>query len=81
MTPAFWDQNGGVKHYGDTTGLRSDPGHPLASPGTLKLQLANIPVRHYQLVKCEKTIPEDELMFLLSKNGFVGGFRFKVEKI
>ena len=47
---------------------------------TLKLAIIHT-VRNYNLVKCEKTVPEDELMFSFSKNGFVGGINFKVEKI
>ena len=47
---------------------------------TLKLAIIHT-VKNYNLVKCEETTAEDKLMFSFSKNGFVGGIKFKVEKI
>ena len=47
---------------------------------TLKLAIIHT-VRNYNLVQCQDTVPEDKLMFSFSKNGFVGGIKFKVEKI
>ena len=47
---------------------------------TLKLAVIHT-VRNYNLVKSDKTVGEDELMFSFTKNGFVGGINFKVEKI
>ena len=47
---------------------------------TLKLAVIHT-VRNYNLVKAEDTTAEDKLLFSFSKNGFVGGIKFKVEKI
>ena len=47
---------------------------------TLKLAVIHT-VKNYNLVKAEDTTAEDKLFFSFSKNGFVGGIKFKVEKI
>ena len=47
---------------------------------TLKIAIIHT-VRKFKLVKCEETTDEDKLIFSLIKNGFVGGIKFKVEKL
>jgi len=47
---------------------------------TLKIAIIHT-VRKFKLVKCDETVEEDKLMFSLIKNGFIGGFKFRVEKI
>ena len=47
---------------------------------TLKLAIIHT-VRTFKLVKCAETTDEDKLFFSIQKNGFVGGIKFKVEKI
>ena len=38
-------------------------------------------LRNFRLVKCPETTEENELTFSLAENGFVGGFKFKVEEL
>ena len=47
---------------------------------TLKLAVIHT-MKNYNLVKAEDTTAEDKLLFSFSKNSFVGGIKFKVEKI
>ena len=47
---------------------------------TLKIAIIHT-VRNFRLVKCSETTKEEDLKFSLAENGFVGGFKFKVEKL
>ena len=47
---------------------------------TLKIAIVHT-VRNFRLVKCEETTKEEDLTFSLAENGFVGGFKFKVEDL
>jgi len=47
---------------------------------TLKIALIHT-VRHFRLLKCSETTKEEDLNFSIGINGFVGGFKFKVEMI
>ena len=47
---------------------------------TLKIAVVHT-VRNFRLVKCSETVKEEDLNFSIAVNGFVGGFKFKVETI
>merc|ERR1711953_398411 len=47
---------------------------------TLKIAIIHT-VRNFRLVKCSETTKEDALNFSLNENGFVGGIKFKVERL
>ena len=47
---------------------------------TLKIAIIHT-VRNFKLVKCPETTNEEDLTFSLGENGFVGGFKFKVEDL
>ena len=47
---------------------------------TLKIAIIHT-VRNFRLVKCAETTKEEDLTFSLGENGFVGGFKFKVEDL
>ena len=47
---------------------------------TLKIAIIHT-VRNFRLVKCSETTKEEDLTFSLGENGFVGGFKFKVEDL
>ena len=46
----------------------------------LKLAVVAI-LRKYKIVKCDQTIPESDLKFSITKNGFQPGVQFKVETL
>jgi len=47
---------------------------------TMKIALIHT-LRNFRLVKCPETTEENKLTFSLAENGFVGGFKFKVEEL
>ena len=47
---------------------------------TLKIAIIHT-VRNFRLLKCSETTKEEDLTFSLGENGFVGGFKFKVEDL
>ena len=47
---------------------------------TLKIAMIHT-VRNFRLLKCSETVKEEDLNFSIGTNGFVGGFKFKVEMI
>ena len=47
---------------------------------TLKIAIIHT-VRRFRLIKCDETVDEDGLNFSPTKNGFVGGIKFRVEAL
>ena len=47
---------------------------------SLKLAVVHI-VRRFRLLKSDETVPENDLFFSVLKNTFLGGIKFRVEKL